>query len=221
VQPFPSTSPLKPDDRFVAIVDDDEAVCDSLDMLLRAAGYATRTYGSAESLLRELLPTCACAIVDLRLRGMTGLQLQSELAQLAYAPPVIVITAHGDVASARSALLAGAIDFLEKPIDNDELLLAVSGAVLTRERQQQTRLAEARAQSLLATLSAREREVFDRLVDGMHNREIALDLGISPRTVEVYRAHVMTKLQARRLADLLRMRPAADPQRSSDGQGPT
>jgi FixJ family two-component response regulator len=178
-------------------------------MLLRAAGYAVRTFLTAEAFLREPPSSFACAIVDLRLTGMSGLDLQAELAGRVSAPPIIVITAHGDVASARAALLAGAIDFLEKPIDNDELLAAVHGAMVSDERLQQTRVADARAEMLLRTLSLREREVFDRVVDGMHNREIAVDLGISPRTVEVYRAHVMVKLRARRLADLLRFRRVA------------
>src|SRR4029077_12627839 len=118
------------------------------------------------------------------------------------------ITAHGDVSSARAALLAGAADFLEKPIDNDSLLTAVRAAVAGDDRLQQARVADARARTLLATLSAREREVFDKIVDGLHNREIAMHLGISPRTVEVYRAHVRAKLQPRRLADLLPFRLA-------------
>jgi FixJ family two-component response regulator len=193
---------------LVAIVDDEASICDSLQMLLRASGYETRVFSNAEALLREPLPTFACVLVDLRLPGMNGLELQAELRGRALAPPVIVITAHGDVSSARAALLAGAVDFLEKPIDNDALLTAVRAAVAGDYRLQQARVADARAQTLLATLSAREREVFDKIVGGLHNREIAMDLGISQRTVEVYRAHVMAKLQARRLADLLRFRLA-------------
>jgi FixJ family two-component response regulator len=205
--------------RVVAVVDDEPAICDSLAMLLRAAGYAVRTFPGAEALLREPSHSFACAIVDLRLRGMSGLDLQTELGRRGWALPIIVITAHGDVASARAALLAGAIDFLEKPIDNDELLAAVNDAMFSGDRLQQTRVAEARAKTLLNTLSVREREVFDRVVDGMHNREIAIDLGISPRTVDVYRAHLMAKLQARRLADLLRLRPATPrPPRGINGK---
>jgi two-component system, LuxR family, response regulator FixJ len=197
--------------RVVAVVDDERAICDSLEMLLRAAGYEPHTFPAAEAFLRAPIADFSCAIVDLRLRGMSGLELQAELALRAATLPIIVITAHGDVASARTALLAGAIDFLEKPIDNDELLAAVRGAVASGDQLQQTRVADARARALLGTLTGREREVFDRVVDGMHNREIAVDLGISPRTVEVYRAHVMAKLQARRLADLLRLRPLDSP----------
>ena len=213
-------SSLSGEERIVAIVDDEPSICDSLQMLLRASGYLTRVFSTAESLLREPLQPFICVLVDLRLPGMSGLELQAELRRRRLTPPVIVITAHGDVASARAALLAGAVDFLEKPIDNDELLAAVRAAAAGSDRLQQARVADARARTLLATLSAREREVFDRIVGGMHNREIALDLGISPRTVEVYRAHVMAKLQARRLADLLRFRLAL-PQELSDGNGGT
>ncbi len=195
---------------LVAIVDDDAGVRDSLRMLLRASGYGTREYASAEAFLREPITAGqACAIVDLRLPGMDGIALQAELGRRGIALPLIVVTAHGDVASARVALRAGAIDFIEKPIDNGELLAAVHGALEGTERTQLERAAGARATLLLASLTGREREVYDRIVQGMHNREIALDLGISPRTVEVHRARGMAKLKARRLADLLRLRPPA------------
>jgi FixJ family two-component response regulator len=197
----------------VAIVDDDPGVRDSLTVLLSASGYQTREYGSAEAFLREPLDGArACAIIDLRLPGMDGLQLQAEMGRRGLSLPVILVTAHGDVASARQALRAGAVDFLEKPIDNDALLAAVRGAIEGRDRAQLERAADARATLLLGSLTQREREVYDRIVRGMHNREIAVDLGISPRTVEVHRARVMAKLKARRLADLLRLRaPAGGP----------
>jgi RNA polymerase sigma factor (sigma-70 family) len=195
------------DQRVVAVVDDDPGMRDSLSMLLRAAGYEPRTFPSAEAFLRQPIGTPGCVLIDLRLPGMTGSELQAEIARRSANLPVVVITAHGDIASARHALLAGAIDFLEKPIDNDELLAAVGVAFEGVAHEQLERAAEMRAQTLLALLSPREREVFDRVVRGMHNREIAVELGISPRTVEVHRAHLMSKLQARRLADLLRLKP--------------
>jgi FixJ family two-component response regulator len=194
----------------VAIVDDDPGVRDSLRMLLSASGLQTREFPSAEAFLREPVDDArSCAIVDLRLPGMDGLALQEELGRRGIATPIVMVTAHGDVASARQALRAGAIDFLEKPIDNDELLAAVRGALEGQDRTQLARAADARATLLLGALTQREREVYDRIVRGMHNREIAVDLGISPRTVEVHRARVMAKLKARRLADLLRLRPLA------------
>ncbi|GIK85369.1 MAG: DNA-binding response regulator [Betaproteobacteria bacterium] len=203
--------PMNPDlAATVAIVDDDPGVRDSLRVLLAAAGYHTREYASAEAFLREPLEgQRCCAIVDLRLPGLDGLALQAEMGRRGLATPLIVVTAHGDVASARQALRAGAVDFLEKPIDNDELLAAVRGAIEGQDRAQIERAADARATLLLASLTQREREVYERIVRGMHNREIAVDLGISPRTVEVHRARVMAKLKARRLADLLRLRPLA------------
>ncbi len=195
---------------LVAVVDDDAGVRDSLGMLLRASGYATREYASAEAFLCEpVRAERACAIIDLRLPGMDGLALQAELGRRGVTLPLIVITAHGDVSSARVALRAGAVDFIEKPIDNGELLAAVHGALEATERTQLERAAGARTAHLLASLTSREREVYERIVRGMHNREIAVDLGISPRTVEVHRARVMTKLKAKRLADLLRLRPSA------------
>lgn len=203
----------------IAIVDDDPGVRDSLTALLSAAGYRTREYGSAEAFLREPLDgDPACAVIDLRLPGMDGLALQAEMGRRGFALPVVMITAHGDVASARQALRTGAIDFLEKPIDNDELLVTVRNAIEGRDRAQLERAADARATLLLGSLTQREREVYDRIVKGMHNREIAVDLGISPRTVEVHRARVMAKLKARRLADLLRLRaPGAQERDVRDG----
>lgn len=191
----------------VAIVDDDPGVRDSLRMLLETSGYQTREYGSAEAFLRDPIDGArACAIIDLKLPGADGLSLQAELGRRGLTLPVILVTAHGDVASARAALRAGAFDFLEKPLDNDELLATVKGALEGHDRTQMERAADARATLLLGSLTQREREVYDRIVRGMHNREIAVDLGISPRTVEVHRARVMAKLKARRLADLLRLR---------------
>ena len=191
----------------VAVVDDDPGVRDSLTVLLNAAGFQTREYGSAESFLRDPLDgPRTCAILDLKLPGIDGLALQAEMGRRGLGIPVILVTAHGDVASARAALRAGAVDFLEKPIDNDELLAAIRSAIEGTDRAQVERAADARATLLLGSLTQREREVYDRIVRGMHNREIASELGISPRTVEVHRARVMAKLKARRLADLLRLR---------------
>ena len=194
----------------VAVVDDDAGVRDSLRVLLTAAGFQSREFGSAEAFLREPVEGArCCAIIDLRLPGMDGLALQAEMGRRGLMTPIIMVTAHGDVASARHALRAGAMDFLEKPIDNDELLGAVRAAIEGQDRGQLERAADARATLLLGSLTQREREVYDRIVRGMHNREIAVDLGISPRTGEVHRARVMAKLKARRLADLLRLRPPA------------
>ena len=198
-------------DRFdgstVYVVEDDKAVRDSLLLLLRLRGCTPIGYESAEAFLQlEALQRPACALVDVRLPGMDGLALQQRLRQRHPGLPVIVITGHGDVATARSALRDGAVDFLEKPIDEQELLDAVSVALASDQR----RVAKARDReeisARLARLTARELEVFDRITNGQHNREIAEEFGISPRTVEVHRSRIMEKLQARRVADLFRLR---------------
>lgn len=190
----------------VFIVDDDFAVRDSLALLLGLKGFRTRTYASAEEFLdkyRAEVP--GCIVLDLRMSGMSGLALQAELGRKGVTQPVIVVTAHGDVATTRDALKAGAVDFIEKPID-DEALLAAIGVAIDRDRnvQQQAALA-AEAAARMAQLTERERQVLDMVADGMHNREIAVLLGISPRTVEVYKARLMDKLQMRRVPDLVRL----------------
>jgi RNA polymerase sigma factor (sigma-70 family) len=190
----------------VFIVDDDAGVRDSLAMLLELKGFAVRTYDSAEQFLARYRPEWpGCLVLDLRMPGMDGLTLQAELARRGVRLPLIVVTAHGDVAAARTALKAGAVDFIEKPIDN-ELLLAAVSAALERDLRTRDRAAlEAAVAERLARLTGREREVLDLVVEGRHNREIAAALGISPRTVEVYKARVMEKLQVRRVPELVRL----------------
>jgi RNA polymerase sigma factor (sigma-70 family) len=190
----------------VFIVDDDAAVRDSLAMLLELKGFRTRTFAAAEAFLGEYRPELpGCVVLDLRMPGMTGLELQAELAQRGAKLPVIVITAHGDVATTRVALKGGAIDFIEKPID-DEVLVAAIGVALDRDaRERAEAQTSASVAERLARLTGREREVLVLVADGKHNREIAAELGISPRTVEVYKARLMEKLQVRRLPDLVRL----------------
>jgi RNA polymerase sigma factor (sigma-70 family) len=191
----------------VYVVEDDKAVRESLLLLLRLRGYAPSGHESAEEFLQlDTLQRPACALVDVRLPGIDGLALQRRLKERHPGLPVIVITGHGDVATARSALRDGAVDFLEKPIDENELLDAVAVALASDRR----RVAQARDReeiaARLARLTARELEVFERITNGQHNREIAEEFGISPRTVEVHRSRIMEKLQARRVADLFRLR---------------
>ena len=146
-----------------------------------------------------------CILLDLRLPGIDGLAVQAELAAREIALPIIMLTAHGDAATARAALKAGAFDFLEKPID-DAVLRATIEAALARDHEARDRASRRAAwQDRLARLTPREREVLDLVVHGRHNREIAAALGISPRTVEVYKARVMDKLQVDRLPDLIRI----------------
>lgn len=188
------------------IVDDDSAVRDSIALWLGMRSIRCLAYASAESFLEAVRPDWrGCVLIDLQLAGIDGLQLQARLAERGVRMPVIFVTGHGDVGTARDALKAGALDFIEKPVDNDRLVELV-GAAITRDAAQAQQQAQA---DLLAArlqrLTQREREVMQRVVAGKHNREIAVDLGISPRTVEVYKARLMDKLDVRRVADLVKL----------------
>jgi FixJ family two-component response regulator len=190
----------------VYIVDDDPAVRDSLSLLLSLRGYRTATFASAEDFLAALQPAWAgCLMADIRMPGMSGLELQHELAARGVGIPVVIMTAHGDVQSARTAFRSEAVDFLEKPFDEHGPVAAVE-ACFRRERE---RLSASSASALraegLAALTERERDVVRLLVQGMHNRDVARELAISPRTVEVHKARIMAKLGARNLAELIRI----------------
>jgi two-component system response regulator FixJ len=192
------------DNRIVHIVDDDEAVRQSLAFLLGSAGLAVRLYDSATAFLAGLSGVKGgCLITDLRMPGMTGLELLHALRAKACGLPAIVITGHGDVPLAVEAMKAGAIDFIEKPFDEEEILNAVHVAL---ERGGEGDGGDGSAiAARLASLSEREWQVLEGLIAGQPNKTIAYDLGISPRTVEVYRANLMTKMGARSLSELIRM----------------
>jgi FixJ family two-component response regulator len=190
----------------VFIVDDDAGVRDSLAMLLELKGFHTRTFAAAEAFLAEYRPEWpGCLVLDLRMSGMSGLELQADLARRGTALPVIIVTAHGDVATTRSALRGGAVDFIEKPIDDTVLVAAVTAALDRDARERVQARTAAGVAERLARLTGREREVLTLVAEGRHNREIAVALGISPRTVEVYKARMMEKLQVRRVPDLVRL----------------
>ena len=192
--------------KLVYVIDDDDASRDSLEFLLRSARIEVRSYESAVAFLADLpIASAGCIITDVRMPELSGVDLLKRLKGLGFSLPVIVITGHGDVQLAVEAMKAGAIDFFEKPFD-DDLLLASLQTALGRAEQHAHREAE-RSQLLenLASLSNRERDVLEGLVAGKANKVIAFDLGISPRTVEIYRANVMTKMAARSLSDLVRM----------------
>lgn len=195
-----------PTSQVVHVIDDDADVRQSLAFLLSTAGLAVRVHESAVAFLKALPDAQdGCIVTDVRMPEMDGLELQQRLKEMKVGMPVIVITGHGDVHLAVSAMKAGAIDFIEKPFDDDTLLAAIRAA-LTRhaeDAQRQSRTAEVRAR--METLSDREREVLDGLVAGKPNKIIAHELGISARTVEVYRANVMTKMRADSLSELVRM----------------
>ena len=191
-----------PDNRIVHIVDDDEAVRQSLAFLLSSTGLAVRVYDSATSFLAGLASVKGgCLITDMRMPDMTGLELLQQLRAMACGLPAIVITGHGDVALAVEAMKAGAVDFIEKPFDQEAILTAVKAALERGGEGGDTAAIAAR----LASLSERERQVLEGLIAGHPNKTIAYDLGISPRTVEVYRANLMTKMEARSLSELIRM----------------
>ena len=191
---------------LVHVVDDDQAVRDSLGFLLEAAGYGARTYASATEFLNaaETLES-GCVLTDVRMPDIDGLALQKRLAALGSHLPVIVMTGHGDVPIAVEALKCGAADFLEKPFDDVRLLSIIRDALRSSEKTRETVSIRNQVAARLDSLTPREREVLARLVDGQPNKTIALDLGTSPRTVEVQRARVMEKLAAKSLPDLVRM----------------
>lgn len=190
----------------VHVIDDDEAVRDSIAFLLKAARFPVRTYESAGAFLSGLRPDeTGCIITDVRMPDVDGIELLRRLRTEGSSLPVIVITGHGDVPLAVEAMKIGAVDFFEKPFDDDALLVAVRLA-LNRQRDDKERQAEKlQLAERFATLSTRERQVLEGLVKGQPNKTIAFDLGISPRTVEIYRANVMTKLKASSLSELVRM----------------
>lgn len=189
----------------VFIVDDDPSVRDALALLFSLHGHPTAIFACAEDFLRAIEPAWrGVVIADIRMGGMSGLEMQEVLAQHPSRLPVIVITAHADIAAARQAFKLHAVDFLEKPFDHDQLLASVERAMraLPEDRK------GLGTRPVSTTLSAREREVMALVVDGMDNRGIGDRLGISPRTVEVHKSRVMTKLGARNLAELVRIAQA-------------
>jgi FixJ family two-component response regulator len=189
----------------VFIVDDDGSVRDSLSLLLSLRGYATATFASAEDFLAAVKPQWrGCVILDIRMPGMSGLELQRCLVDSGLTLPVIVITAHGDVAAARQAFLADAVDFIEKPFDGEQLMQAIETA-LAGVRAVATAQHPSPRQTPKETLSPREREVMALMVKGLHNRRIAEELHISHRTVEVHKARVMEKLGVKSLIELVRL----------------
>jgi FixJ family two-component response regulator len=190
----------------VFIVDDDASVRDALSLLLSLRGYVTATFASAEDFLAAVQPDWrGCIVLDIRMPGMSGLEMQRCLLDGGPTLPVIVITAHGDVAAARQAFLADAVDFIEKPFDGEQLLAAIETALTGLRVVAQAQHAAPPRQARIGQLSAREREVMALMVKGLHNRRIAEELGISPRTVEVHKARVMEKLGVSNLVDLVRL----------------
>jgi two-component system, LuxR family, response regulator FixJ len=196
------------DDYVVHIVDDEEPVRKSLAFLLTVEGFAVRLHESATAFL-QIAPQVrnACLVTDLRMPGLDGVELLRRLRDLGVRIPAIVISGHGDVPMAVAAMKAGALDFIEKPFEDQVLIDSIrrAASVIGRSASDDTRSVERR----LATLSDRERDVLLGIVAGLPNKTIGYDLGISPRTVEVHRANIMAKMEARSLAELVRMAIAA------------
>lgn len=198
-------APVTPD-QTVFIVDDDPAVREGLAALLAAKRYKVETFASAEDFLAAIpAGQAGCLVADVRMSGMSGLDLQRELTRRGQPLPTVIITGHGDVPLAVAALKAGAVDFLEKPFDSDAILASIEEALKRAGRRTDTGLDGREIAARAATLSAREREVMDLVVAGHPNKVVAHRLGIAVRTVEIHRARVMDKLGARNLSELVRM----------------
>jgi two-component system response regulator FixJ len=197
---------MSPDAGVVHVIDDDEGLRESLLFLLRTAGIEVQGHASATDFL-EVLSTASlgCIVSDVRMPGMTGIELLRRLKELKIAVPVIVVTGHGDVPLAVEAMKFGAVDFLEKPFDDEVLLASVRAALQQRAGETKRQTERAEIDSRLAALSSRERDVLGGLVAGHANKQIAFELGISPRTVEIYRANLMNKMKAGSLSELVRM----------------
>lgn len=195
----------------VYVVDDDASIRDSLALMLGLGGYATRLFADAESFLVAFRSDwTGCVVADLRLPGMSGIELQAQVRGRGSPLPFVIITAHGDVPAARAAFKAQAVDFIEKPFQDAQLRSAIDTAfALEQHRIGAAELRRADAEKL-SRLTAREREVLEHAVKGLHAKEIGAALGISPRTVEVHRTRIMEKLEVRNIAELVRFAMAAE-----------
>jgi RNA polymerase sigma factor (sigma-70 family) len=195
----------------VFIVDDDLSVRDSLSLILSLKGFRNATFACAEDFMKALQPDWSgCVVADLKMPGMSGLELQQTLASRVPPLPMIIISAHGDVASSRVAFKADAVDFLEKPFDDEQIVQAIELAMNRLHDRESDLQARQRREAGLARLSTREREVMQLLGEGLQNRAVAEQLGLSPRTVEVHKARILAKLGIRNVAELVRLVDATD-----------
>ena len=209
---------MMPNSQCIFIVDDDAWVRDSLAVLLDLKGYRTQAFARAEEFLKNFRPAAAgCLLLDVRMPGMSGLELQVALHERQSKLPIIVMTAHGDVPTARAALVAGALDFLEKPVDPELLLASVRTALEGDAAQRSIARKVEQEKRKLDVLTARERQIMELIAEGTHNRDIAAALGISPRTVEGHKARVMEKLQIRSVTELVHLVLGAMPESAPGG----
>lgn len=194
----------------VFVVDDDQAIRSSLKWLIESVGLKVEIYGTADEFMNNYYPGRAgCLLLDVRMPGMSGLELQEHFASNHIHIPIIIITGHGDVPMAVRAMKGGAIDFIEKPFNDELLLESIRGALTIDQRQREVQSQRARIATRLAHLTPREHEVMEMVTDGRSNKDIALTLGVSAKTVEAHRARVMEKMEAGSLAELVRMVIAA------------
>lgn len=196
--------------RIVHLVDDEEAVRKSASFMLKTSGYTVHTWVSGEAFLKEIShEDVGCVLLDVRMPGMDGLQVQAMMASRGVRMPVIIVTGHGDISIAVRAMKAGAVEFIEKPFDREVMLAAVAGAFDQIDDAEKHHARAFDAKVKLAALTPREQDVLNGLAGGLPNKTIAYDLGISPRTVEVHRANLMTKLGVHSFSDALRIAFAA------------
>jgi two-component system response regulator FixJ len=190
----------------VYVIDDDEAMRDSLNFLLDSLGFSVRLFENAESFL-EALPSLAfgCVVSDVRMPGIDGIELLKRLKEQSSAFPILIMTGHGDVPLAVEAMKLGAVDFLEKPFEDDRLTAMIDSAIRQAEPAAKNEAVAQDIAARVASLSPRERQVMEGLIAGLSNKLIAREYDISPRTIEVYRANVMTKMQANSLSELVRL----------------
>jgi FixJ family two-component response regulator len=204
--PVPASGKEAVKEPIVFVIDDDPSMRRALTNLIQSVGLEVETFGSAAELLKSELPEVAsCLVLDIRLPGLSGLDLQTELAKANIRIPIIFITGHGDIQMTVRAMKGGAIDFLTKPFRDQELLDAVVGAIDKDRRRREADKTVASLQALYDTLSSREREVLSFVAAGLMNKQIAAELDLAEITVKIYRGHIMKKMQARSLADLIRM----------------
>jgi two-component system, LuxR family, response regulator FixJ len=195
-----------PVEKLVHIVDDDDSVRRSAAFMLKHAGYRVESHVSGVEFLKEAKSAeRGCVLLDVRMPEMDGLQVQQEMAARGIDMPVVILTGHGDIALAVKAMRAGAVNFIEKPYEKEELLRAIEEAYTRLDRSHDRDMKSGEAKIRLASLTGRERDVLNGLVAGYPNKTIAYDLGISPRTVEIYRANMMEKLRVRSLSEALRI----------------
>jgi FixJ family two-component response regulator len=196
-------------DAVVLVIDDDSSMREALDGLLRSVGLRVKVFGSTAELMRSNLPNApSCMVLDIRLPGVSGLDFQVELAAAGIHIPIIFMTGHGDIPMSVQAMKAGAVDFLTKPFRHQEMIDAVSRALAADKQRRSEQKTVSELRLLYESLTVREREVIALVSTGLRNKRIAADLGVSEITVKVHRLHVMRKMQARSLADLVRIADA-------------